>query len=368
MIMAQRKFTINADREYPVMMLDTHIGPDEGAGMGINGSEFAAELYALCDSGAKEITVKINSPGGSIVHGMNIYNAILDVPCKINTVNIGVAASIAACIFQAGRKRIAYDYSLTMMHNAYASTDSASSKVIDKFNSAVCTMLARKAGKSEKDIRMMMSKETWMTGAECLTLGFCDEIINSNTVNMPKGYPKNGTAFELWQSINNQLKFTKTNPRMESILNHFSLPESATETEVLAKVADMENLYKEQVSTAKAEVEALQNKVNDLESALNKIKEEEEAAKAAALTVEAEEFCKSLQAKGSISSTPEALQNSVQSYLSNPSAFKSIFEIPVVNKSNGTNIKTEGTTVIPSGGALVHRMLEEVQNKTTQNK
>lgn len=363
---APKNYTVNKDTEYPIMMLDKHIGFDEKMGYGINGSDFATEIYNLCDEGAKEITIKINSPGGSITHGMSIYNAILDAPCKINTENIGVAASIAACIFQAGRKRIAYDYSLTMMHNAYSGSDAAQQKVIEKFNSAVCTMLSRKANKPERDIRSMMSKETWLTGAECLTLGFCDECKASNTINMPKGYPKN-SALEIWQSINNQLNFTTKTNKMESILNHFSLPESATETEVLAKVSEMENLYKEQVTSAKAEVEALQNKVTDLESALNKIKEEEVAKQAAALEAEAKTFCEKLQKEGKISTAAEALQNSVASYVANPSAFRSIFELAPVNKANGTNIQTEGKAVIPHGPGMVHLELEKIQNKTKNN-
>ena len=361
-------YVVNSDMEYPCMMLDKHIGWDDSEGMGIDGARFASELYALCDAGAKEITVKINSPGGQIMQGMQIYNAILEVPCKVNTMNIGIAASIAACIFQAGRKRYAYDYSLTMIHNAYDSKNGDTNKVIEKFNQAVCMMLARKTNKTETEIRSMMMRETWMTGAECLTMGFCDEIINSADINMPRKISaENKTAFEMYHHINNMLKVSENKPNqqiktMQNLLNKFALPESATEAEVLSNIEAMENKFKAEIAAKTEAAEALQNKLNEVTTEFTNLKNAIETEKAEKLTAEATEFVNGLVNSGKIANDEEVKTLVCEQYKSNPENTKKVFGASAVNKSNGTSISVEASKV-PAAGTFAQLALLDIQNK-----
>lgn len=364
-------YCVNNDAENPVMMLDKHIGYDEKEGYGIDGAKFAAELYVLCDAGAKEITVKINSPGGQIMQGMQIYNAILEVPCKVNTVNIGIAASIAACIFQAGRKRYAYDYSLTMIHNAYDSKNADTNKVIEKFNQAVCMMLARKSNKTEIEIRSMMMRETWMTGAECLTMGFCDEIINSAELNMPRKITaENKSAFEMWAFVNNMLKKEEkpnTNKNtMQNLLNKFALPEGATEAEVLSNIEAMENKFKAEITAKTEEAQNLQNKLAEVEAELTTFKTAIENEKAEKLSAEATEFVNSLVSAGKVANNDEVKNIVIEQFKANPENTKKMFSAAAVNKSNGANIETEASKV-PAAGTFAQLELLKIQNQNKNN-
>ena len=364
-------YVVNTDAENPVMMLDKHIGYDANDGQGIDAAMFVSSLYALCDRGAKTITVRINSPGGNITQGMQIYNAILEVPCKVDTVNIGMAASIAACIFQAGRKRSAYDYSLTMIHEAYDSQGKSHMGVIDKFNTAVCTMLARKANRTQTEIRQMMKKETWMTAAECKQMGFCDEIIESNSVNMPPKKSVEQGVMNVWRHYQNMYKSENTNNKsinMNTILNRLSLPESATEAEVTAKLDSIENGYK-------ATIGELQNKFNaaseELATLKNQIAEKENAEKAAAaaaLEVEAKAFVAELVNKGKVANDEEVISLAVEQYKANPEATKKVLGANAVNKSGSPAPETKGSNGnVSKSGTFIVRELAEIANRTKRN-
>src|SRR5690348_5015887 len=99
-------YTVDPDAERPVMLINTHIGFDEAEGFGVMGDAFQRELLqldALCIENNKgPIQVWINSPGGIVTDGMSIYSAILKSTTKVDTYCVGMAASIAGVIFQAG--------------------------------------------------------------------------------------------------------------------------------------------------------------------------------------------------------------------------------------------------------------------------
>jgi len=166
------KYTIDPSVDEPIMLIDKHIGMDAEDGMGIDGSEFSRELLHLDSIGKKQIQIRINSVGGSVMDGMTIYNAILKTKAKVDTYNVGICASIAGVIFQAGRNRIMADYSLLMMHNPQG----GDKKVLKIMKESLVTMLTRKANKTEAEIAKMMDATTWLTATECLTSGLCDLI------------------------------------------------------------------------------------------------------------------------------------------------------------------------------------------------
>ena len=65
-------------------------------------------LYLDHSDSKKDISLYINSPGGVVMDGYNIYNAILRSKTPVDTYNVGIAASIAGVIFMAGRKDISF--------------------------------------------------------------------------------------------------------------------------------------------------------------------------------------------------------------------------------------------------------------------
>src|SRR5580693_4406944 len=137
-------YCTDTSAEEPIMLINKHIGFDEKDGQGIDGSLFQAELLALDRIGKKRIQVWINSPGGTVMDGYNIYNAILKSDTKVDTYCVGICASIAAVIFQAGRKRIMADYGLLMYHNPYGGTGGDE---LDAMRNSICTMIAVSTGK-----------------------------------------------------------------------------------------------------------------------------------------------------------------------------------------------------------------------------
>src|SRR4051794_5419098 len=93
-------YTVDPAADEPIMLIDKHIGFDEVEGSGIMGDIFQKELLALDGMGKSRIQVWINSPGGLVSDGYNIYNAILKSQTKVDTYCTGMAASIAGVIFQ----------------------------------------------------------------------------------------------------------------------------------------------------------------------------------------------------------------------------------------------------------------------------
>ena len=91
-------YTIDEWADEPVMLINKHIGLDAEEGMGIMGDQFQEELLAL-DSGrygVKQcIKVYINSAGGRIGDGMNIYSAIVKSTTPVDTYCVGMVASTA---------------------------------------------------------------------------------------------------------------------------------------------------------------------------------------------------------------------------------------------------------------------------------
>ena len=147
----------------PVILIDKHIGYDSMYGEGVTGSEFVRELNAIENANYPKCEVWINSVGGSVMDGMDIFNAILNSRIEVNTRCVGVAASISGVIFQAGKKRIMNDYSLLMMHNPWGGDDNSLTAMKD----SIVTMLSNKCNKSAVQISNMMDKETWLDASEC---------------------------------------------------------------------------------------------------------------------------------------------------------------------------------------------------------
>jgi ATP-dependent Clp endopeptidase proteolytic subunit ClpP len=232
----QFKYVVDASADEPIMLLNKHVGFDTDDGMGIDGAEFQSELLRLDTMGKKRIQIWINSPGGVIVDGFAIYNAILKTKTKVDTYNVGIAASIAAVIFQAGRKRLMADYAILMYHNALGGDESQ----LGIFNAAITSMIQR-SGMSREQIVKMMSAETFLNANEALKEGLVDEIEASVNFNR-KAFSSQNTVKEIQAVCNTALKSKiKKNSRMKKVFNTLNLIEDANEESVLAAITAIEN-------------------------------------------------------------------------------------------------------------------------------
>ena len=133
-----------------------------------------------------DITVEINSPGGSVYEGIAIHNALKAYDKgSVETVIVGLAASMASYIALAGDTVKAYDNAVYMIHNASVCLCGdfnylrKRADVLEGLSSIIKNAYISKTGKSSEDLQKMMDDETYFFGAELFENGFIDEIIET---------------------------------------------------------------------------------------------------------------------------------------------------------------------------------------------
>lgn len=155
--------------------------PVEGSFIAVD--EFLQDLEAL--SSKENITVHINSVGGSLYGGIAIYNRLKALPAKITTVNDGLAASAGSIIFQAGDVRRVNTGSNVMIHGAmgflygYYQVKGlkAAQKQLEAGNKAAINIYTQATGRDSAAIQALVEQETWLTGEEAVAQGFADEVV-----------------------------------------------------------------------------------------------------------------------------------------------------------------------------------------------
>lgn len=270
-------YTVDPDADEPIMLIDRHIGFDEVEGFGIMGDLFQKELLALDGMDKKRIQVWINSPGGIVTDGYNIYNAMLKTKTKVDTYNMGIAASIAAVCFQGGRTRVMADYSKLMYHNPFGGDDD---KGLDAMRDSIATMIATRTGKSNEEIQKLMNKTTWMGADEALENGFCDEIESTGQLNKKRAVKTPDQAKALWTeagNILNNLFKTENTSTMKNVANKLKLNQDASESSIIAEIESIENKAKSAEQKAKDKEEELnkkQEQMDGLQKECDKLKDE----------------------------------------------------------------------------------------------
>lgn len=288
-------FTQNPQDDKPIMLLNRQIGiVDEE--VGIDGAAFQSELMFLDTLGKKRIKVYINSPGGSVIDGYSIFHSILSAKTPVDTYNIGIAASIAGIIFQAGHERVISDYANTMIHCPSGDEQ----KTLDKIQDSLISMLSSRNRKnlSEAKIKGDMEKETWYNSQESIDAGLADRIETSNDMNVPKMLPgENATAyFKKIQKIVNLVN-EKPKPKivqMKKVTNILNLNDDAQESSIVDAITKMKNEATdsataladshEEMTKCKAEFEKkmtdLQAKYDELNNTYGEEKKEKEKMEA----------------------------------------------------------------------------------------
>lgn len=175
-------YTVDPSAPEPIMLISGDIG--EG---GIEGAQFQAELLTLDNMGKDRIQVYIHSPGGEVAAGMIIYNAILKSRTKVDTYNTGIAASIAAVIFQAGRYRYMADYSILMFHAAYYPGSSKTDPYLDAMKNAIEVMVKRAGLSTQAVYKLLNNGDTFLTAVEAKEARLCDYIELSADQNAKHG-------------------------------------------------------------------------------------------------------------------------------------------------------------------------------------
>ena len=147
----------------------------------------AQMLYLESEDPDKEITLYINSPGGSITAGLAIYDTMQYVRAPVATVCLGSAASMAAWLLAAGAKgmRRALPNSRIMIHQPSSGTRGQASDIeihareIIFLRKRMNEILAHHTGQTEEKIKDDTERDRYMTADQALEYGILDGVIQS---------------------------------------------------------------------------------------------------------------------------------------------------------------------------------------------
>jgi len=138
---------------------------------------------SLNDANGADVDVAINSGGGDVFSGSEIYSSLKDYSGVVNIKVYGIAASAASVIAMAGDKVSMSPTSQLMIHNVqsgqsgdYRDMDHMSD-VLKNNNSALANAYTAKTNMDKKDILNLMNEETWLTADEAVDKGFADEVL-----------------------------------------------------------------------------------------------------------------------------------------------------------------------------------------------
>ena len=142
-------------------------------------------LYLEGQDSEKDISLYINSPGGSVTAGMAIYDTMQYVKCDVSTICIGLAASMGAFLLAAGTKgkRLALPNAEIMIHQPSAGTQGQITdmalhlKRLEVVKSRMNRILAENTGKSVEQVTADCERDNFMTAQEALEYGLIDKVI-----------------------------------------------------------------------------------------------------------------------------------------------------------------------------------------------
>lgn len=142
-------------------------------------------LHLAYDDPKKDIKLYINSPGGSVYDGMAIYDTMQYITPDVQTIGIGLQASMGAFLLSSGAKgkRFALPHSKAMIHQPSSGTKG---KVTDMeidlreglaVKEMLAVLLAKNTGQKLSKIKLDMERDYWMAPAEAKSYGLIDEVI-----------------------------------------------------------------------------------------------------------------------------------------------------------------------------------------------
>lgn len=133
----------------------------------------------------KDISLYINSPGGSITAGMAIFDTMNYIKCDVSTIAIGMAASMGAFLLAAGTKgkRIALPNSEIMIHQPSGGAQGQATDIgiqaerIIKIKQKLNEILAERTGQPIEVIKRDTERDNFMTAQQALEYGLIDKVI-----------------------------------------------------------------------------------------------------------------------------------------------------------------------------------------------
>lgn len=137
---------------------------------------------ALRDAGGEDVEIHINSPGGDVFAGSEIYTLLRAYSGKVKVKILGIAASAASVIAQAGESEIS-PTGMFMIHNVktWSSGDyrdmEYTAEALKAANESIINAYMAKTGMTQEELQGLMDRETYMAAAQAVEYGFVDKVM-----------------------------------------------------------------------------------------------------------------------------------------------------------------------------------------------
>ena len=142
-------------------------------------------LFLESEDSTKDISLYINSPGGSVTAGMAIYDTMQYIKCDVSTICIGMAASMGAFLLAGGAKgkRYALPNAEIMIHQPLGGAQGQATEIeiaakhILKTKQKLNQMIADNCGKTVEEVANDTDRDNWMSAEEAVAYGLIDKIV-----------------------------------------------------------------------------------------------------------------------------------------------------------------------------------------------
>ncbi|MCL1938477.1 MAG: ATP-dependent Clp endopeptidase proteolytic subunit ClpP [Candidatus Azobacteroides sp.] len=185
--------TIIEERQLNVAQMDvfSRLMMDRIIFLGVQVDDYAANviqaqlLYLDSSEPGKDISIYINSPGGSVYAGYGIYDTMQFIASDVATICTGMAASMAAVLLVAGTKgkRSALQHSRIMIHQPLGGAQGQASDIeitareILKIKKEIYSIISDHSGQPYEQVVKDGDRDFWMTSEEALSYGMIDRIL-----------------------------------------------------------------------------------------------------------------------------------------------------------------------------------------------
>jgi len=195
---------------------------------------------SIVEANGDDLEVEINSGGGDVFAGSEIYTALKSYNGNVTTKIVGLAASAASVIAMAGKNILMSPTGQMMIHNV--STRSSgdyrdmqhAADVLKNANTTIANAYRLKTGMSEADLLAMMNQETWLTPQQALENKFIDEIMFSNgLVDLVASFQSNLLPIEVIEKMRNSKM--QSNPLSNKDVDFFNAQKQVLQNKINMK-------------------------------------------------------------------------------------------------------------------------------------
>ena len=188
-IIEERQLNVSVLDVFSRLMMDRIIFLGTGVSDDVANIVQAQLLFLESADPKRDITMFVNSPGGSVLAGLGIYDTMQYVAPDISTICTGLAASMGAVLLAAGTKgkRTCLKHSRVMIHQPLGGMQGQVTemeiyyKLVKEQQKSLYDILANHTGKSYEQIEKDCDRDNWMTAQEAQEYGLVDEVLERNS-------------------------------------------------------------------------------------------------------------------------------------------------------------------------------------------